>query len=786
MSARIVLIAAAAVLAAADLIAARFTPETSQHFEERIDPKSKMVGYVLKTRLGFHQQSLYFTQKSLTDDGRFLCFEVSDDDTRYYKRMAIVDFETDEVMFLNGIVRQTDNEMAYLDVQNDELWYLSNGAFYKRELLKDPQKPVLICPVPAELTDRGRVSRMFTHLTLNAAKTKAFFDVRYADDTMVQGVMDFTTGHFTPWSECRDVCINHASIHPTDDRLGLCAQESSLTTREGKTFPIRNISDGVYPRLQLVRPGVREVIQPLTGGGGATHETWAEDGRGFLYVSCGVNYHDLATDHQERLTSLYAAHANMTKDNRYLVFDRQAFDDDAYRGCSFNVFFWNRETGKYVFVYREGPALNDRDHPNHLHPDAHPTFGGADQYIVASLNDDQRRINIFVAPVAPLIAATDGPKTGAPFLSGDARRIVVSTGDDSHASVAVTDEKDATVSVQDDQLKVEKGALTLVPRPRYDWFRLIFKETYYTYTNSFPGVHIDLGTSWLTHYVGIMEWGLYDANGVRRNVNLHSNLNYRTTGELKPGQFAYVKYNGGAVTDGRTYTTPFNDNYYAIQITSGKTPKIDDESSWPMIVLRLNEGTPAIESYDIVSGYAIQSTPENFYLEPTSWTLQGSTDGQNWVTLDEVLHLCPPDYWKTYLCRYQGNRAFTEKIYQEHIGVPIAQPASGTLYSDVASLQVASGSTLTGSDTLTFRNLKVDGLDAGTLSGIRLALTGTLEIDNFTHTMSTLPGDYSGVTELENLENWKVKVNGHPFRGSLNVNDGKVLLQAPGFFYWLR
>ena len=406
---------------AADAVAVKFSPETSKHFEKRVDPESGMVGYVLKTRLGFNQQSFYFTQKSMTDDGRFLCFEVANEDRQFVKRMAMVDFEKDEVFFVDGVVRRTDAEMAYLDVQNDELWYLDGTAFYKRELLKDPQKPVLVCRVPEELTARGPIARMFTHLTLNAAKTKAFFDVRYVDDLMVQGVMDFTTGRFTRWSECLGVCINHASIHPFDDTLGLCAQEVSYTDKRGVYHPIANIADGVYPRLQLVRPGQREVIEPVTGGG-ATHETWAEDGRGFLYCSCGVNYHDLKTGRQELLTSLYAAHCTMTTDNRYLVFDRQANENDWYRGCPWNVIFWNRETGKWVYVYKNSPALNAKGAAHPLHPDPHPTFGGKDRYVVCSINDSERRLNLFAAPVAPLIAATSGPRNGRPFKSAMARR----------------------------------------------------------------------------------------------------------------------------------------------------------------------------------------------------------------------------------------------------------------------------------------------------------------------------------------------------------------------------
>lgn len=396
-------------------------PETSRLFERHVDRKSGMTGYVLRDRLGFNQQTFYFTQKSMTDDGRFLLFEVADEDRRFVKRMAMVDFVKDELVFVRGVERRTDAEMAYLDTETDELWYLDGDAFYKRCLLVDPQKPVLVCKVPVELTAHGKISRMFTHLTLNRAKTKAFFDVRYADDLMVQGVMDFTTGRFEKWADARGICINHGSINPVDDTLGLCAQEVSFTDSKGVRHDIKHNADGVYPRLQLTCPGIREMIEPALCNG-ATHETWAEDGKGFIYCSCGVNYHDLKTDEQYRLTSLYAAHSTMTADNRYLVFDRQTEEDNWYRGCPWNVIFWNRETGRFVYVYYGSPALNAKGEGHALHPDPHPHFCCKDRYIVCTLNDTDRRMNVFVAPVAPLISATAGEKNGKPFKTAHARR----------------------------------------------------------------------------------------------------------------------------------------------------------------------------------------------------------------------------------------------------------------------------------------------------------------------------------------------------------------------------
>ena len=58
-------------------------PKTSRLFERREDPLSGVVSYWLKPGLvGFHQQSLYFTAKSMTDDGRFLVFDACPDPFR--------------------------------------------------------------------------------------------------------------------------------------------------------------------------------------------------------------------------------------------------------------------------------------------------------------------------------------------------------------------------------------------------------------------------------------------------------------------------------------------------------------------------------------------------------------------------------------------------------------------------------------------------------------------------------------------------------------------------------
>ena len=79
--------------------AAMRSPETSSLFRRHVDGGSGVVSYVLEPgRLAHNQQSVYFTAKSMTDDGRFLLFDVSDDEfavkdgkrAKVKKNMALV------------------------------------------------------------------------------------------------------------------------------------------------------------------------------------------------------------------------------------------------------------------------------------------------------------------------------------------------------------------------------------------------------------------------------------------------------------------------------------------------------------------------------------------------------------------------------------------------------------------------------------------------------------------------------------------------------------------------
>ena len=110
------------------------TPATSKFFEKFTDPKSGVVSYLIKPGIeSFQQQSLYYSVKSLTDDGRFLVFDVYDGEQECddpnpgkSKQFAIIDFATDKMMRFPKTGGEK-HQIPFLDVKTDTLYY-SRGS----------------------------------------------------------------------------------------------------------------------------------------------------------------------------------------------------------------------------------------------------------------------------------------------------------------------------------------------------------------------------------------------------------------------------------------------------------------------------------------------------------------------------------------------------------------------------------------------------------------------------------------------------------------------------------
>ena len=406
------------------------TPETSSLFVPEVDGASGVTSYILRPGIAdFNQQSLYFTAKSMTDDGRFLVFWTAPSElaeprpTERTRRLRMVDFLRDAVVEIDG----AGGGIPYLDVKADRLWWIDRGGLHRRDLLVDPRKDAFTLPLPPELRDspeRGRFKRFCTHLTPTADGSRFFLDA--ANERFdFQGMLNIETGRWEEWDRAHFLC-NHGQASPTDVDLALCAQECAGyytldelaelgRPTEGvklRVAPfvsdVRRPADAVYPRLWLCRKGGKRMVPPLLHNY-ATHENFTDDGRGVYYCGGAVTLLDLRTGRQGVVSPLLSAHATMSSDLRYVVNDIS--DGDWWRGCRWRVAFFNRDTHRGLLVHASRPVYMPKDNQSRLHPDPHPQFVCRDRYIVCTVADGEHRMNVSVTPVAQLIAKTSDPTT---------------------------------------------------------------------------------------------------------------------------------------------------------------------------------------------------------------------------------------------------------------------------------------------------------------------------------------------------------------------------------------
>ena len=405
------------------------TPETSRLFERKDDPLTGVTSFWLKSGLAdFHQQSLYFTAKSMTDDGRFLIFDACHDPFRKdrkepentkTRRKYAVDFLKDEVYPVGGT--SVDGQIPFLDVKTDKLYYVGKDqmSVCVCDLKVNPFGETVLCRFPESILEGGKIQRMGTHLTLTQDRQKAFID--YSVDMgggkqrWFIGLADFETGTMAKWTET-DFCSNHAGLNPSNDTLGLFAYEGcwrkTVKTADGRTESVSRPPDEVYPRMWLAHSDGRIEMQPSKIWNFATHENWTDDGRGFYWGAYhgGTAYQDLASGVQRRVCPYWTIHSHLSGNGRYVVFDQWA-DNDGFRGCAWRVAFYNRETSRCIAIHSYLPAIATKDRQSSLHPDAHPQFVCNDRYIVATANDGKGRMNVAVTPVAGLAAITSDPAT---------------------------------------------------------------------------------------------------------------------------------------------------------------------------------------------------------------------------------------------------------------------------------------------------------------------------------------------------------------------------------------
>ena len=149
------------------------------------------------------------------------------------------------------------------------------------------------------------------------------------------------------------------------------------------------------------------------------------------------------------------------------------------------------------------------------------------------------------------------------------------------------------------------------------WFRVTFTERWGRSLNGdcYDGV------------LQIGEFALFDENGNQVNVGLKQGT---SAAELEPNQ--YFALNNGvsanALFDGAILDV---EDRFAYKMGDGTY--VSRTAFLPQsITMRLAEDAATVVKYNLATG---ADTGESIYRHPSAWKLESSTDGMNWVTVDE-------------------------------------------------------------------------------------------------------------------------------------------------------
>lgn len=363
--------------------------DASPLFTRIEDQGSGVSSYRLRCPDGWWLQSFYFTNTSLSADGRYLwCYAMRSAAER--KQLAVADLVDGEVRIIPGSAFSDASPMVdHLD--GCCYWIGGEGRDTLMRCGPTPAAEVeVLNRFPGEVIDGRRTRRIATHLTLTADRRALVVDAEIAGAEWHVGLMPLDGGPVELWRRF-DRCYNHAQASPVDPDRILLAQDFWDDPITGERQPY-------HQRLWILErerdpwPLYPEET-PRHG-----HEWWAPGGDAVWYVHYGegVRRHDLATGAVQAHWSGHILHAHCDRDETLLVGDTWGKDgDDAVMG----VEAYDLASGASVVIAAPA-ALPSRK--GHLHP--HPQVTACGGYVAYTAFTEDGRTTIAVSPVAELRA----------------------------------------------------------------------------------------------------------------------------------------------------------------------------------------------------------------------------------------------------------------------------------------------------------------------------------------------------------------------------------------------
>ncbi len=369
-------------------------PEQSPLFTRWSDPISGVESLILSRRVAPLQQSFYFTNPSLTDDGRFLWLYASfppGGDAYYGRQLAVIDFA--EQTLRHFPETQFMDASPFVDKETGEVYWTTGLEIWKRGPLPTDQAS-RVAIFPADLANNRRPLRIATHLTRSADKKAFAIDALIGADCFLGDLPLDGTAPFRLW-QTFSTCYNHAQFSPTDPDLILMAQDGWFDPATGKKGTTED-------RIWLLRRGEKPrpaCPQAPLSSDWRGHEWWDADGLHVWHIDYkrGTEKVHIHTGERTLVWPSGHTHSHCDRKSQYLVGDISPIRDQ------FRIAFFHIKTGKEINIVSELPLLGYPRSTYHIHP--HPQFCLNDRYICYTTNV-LGTVDVALVSVDQLVART--------------------------------------------------------------------------------------------------------------------------------------------------------------------------------------------------------------------------------------------------------------------------------------------------------------------------------------------------------------------------------------------
>lgn len=367
--------------------------EQHPYFKEYIDEKSGVKSYILKEKAAQAQQQFYFTNTSLTFDGKYLWITCLNPPS-HANTVAVVSMDENNpsIKLIGGTAKYSGipaiipgtHDLA-VPVENAMYRVTVDGEFTKLFELSE------------DFLHYRTVTQLLTHTSFSCDGKLIIMDAEIGDKVYI------LTGNI----ETGEVKLihnfdrehNHAQFSPNNPNLILLDQDWRRDANTGEYFGI----DNRMWLMDIRKTRFEPLLQSSWYGNDGTeyaHDFWSKDG-----MICWVDYNtgayecDIETRKVTHVWHRPMCHCYTTADRKLWCADETPY---AWSERPCRTLFYDRETDKEIDIFSALPEPRVKRGGSY-HLDPHPAFTDDGKYIISTVTVLDGIADVAITPVEPLL-----------------------------------------------------------------------------------------------------------------------------------------------------------------------------------------------------------------------------------------------------------------------------------------------------------------------------------------------------------------------------------------------